>query len=221
MIANLGVVCDIRSNLAANGRPFRYPVCSLPVETEVKIAVVNLENVRRRLRYLRYRVHARRVFESNLVLDTPQHQLRSTGELLRLRRVGREAVLTFKGVSKPGRHKSREEIETGLSNADALEQILMRLGYVPAFRYEKYRTEYMRESEPGIITVDETPIGNYVELEGAPEWIDGTAVEIGFSPSDYITKSYATLYVEFCRKRGATPTNMVFSRRSAEKQSRT
>jgi hypothetical protein len=29
--------------------------------------------------------------------------------------------------------------------------------------------------EPGIITLDETPIGVFLELEGGKYWIDGTA----------------------------------------------
>lgn len=196
--------------------PFRYPD-GLPLETEIKLKVANLDAIRRRLRYLRYRVHARRIFESNVVFDTTDRQFQSHGELLRVRRAGHNATLTYKGPGKPGRHKSREELETSISDADVLEHVLTRLGCQKTFRYEKFRTEYARPDEPGILTVDETPIGNYVELEGAPDWIDDAARELGFSPSDYVTKSYGTLYLEYCRERGVAPANMLFSRRTGER----
>lgn len=93
-----------------------------------------------------------------------------------------------------------------------MDQILRRLGLNPAFRYEKYRTEYSRRGSSGTITVDETPIGDYIELEGAPKWIDATARKLGYSPSDYITSSYGALYLEHCHERGVQPSNMVFKR---------
>ena len=30
-------------------------------------------------------------------------------------------------------------------------------------------------NEPGVIELDETPAGDFLELEGPPEWIDATA----------------------------------------------
>jgi adenylate cyclase class 2 len=59
--------------------------------------------------------------------------------------------------------------------------------------------------------VDETPIGVYLELEGSPAWIDRTAFQLGFADKDYITASYARLYVEWCEARGVAPTNMLFA----------
>ncbi len=184
---------------------------AVAVETEIKIRVQSTAPMRRRLRRLGFEIHARRAFESNAVFDTPDRRLRRNGELIRVRRVSRDGVLTYKGAGKSGRHKSREEIETRLSDPGAVEQILQRLGLRQTFRYDKYRTEYSRPQKPGIVTVDETPIGNFMELEGTPAWIDRTARELGFSTAEYITKSYATLYSEYCRERGFTPSNMVFS----------
>jgi adenylate cyclase class 2 len=77
------------------------------------------------------------------------------------------------------------------------------------FRYEKFRTEYQSGQE-GTITVDETPIGLYLEIEGAPGWIDRIAGELGFSERQYITKSYGALYLDYCREREMTAANMVF-----------
>ncbi len=166
--------------------------------------------MRNRLRHLGFETHARRVFESNAIFDTADHRFRRGGELIRVRRVARDGVLTYKGVGKSGPHKSREEVESRLSDPAAVEEILKRLGLRQSFRYDKYRTEYSRRGKRGIVTVDETPIGNFMELEGAPAWIDRTARELGFSAADYITQSYASLYSEYCREKGIPASNMVF-----------
>jgi adenylate cyclase class 2 len=88
--------------------------------------------------------------------------------------------------------------------------IFERLGYRPVFRYEKYRTEYRLERGAGVATLDETPVGMYLELEGAPAWIDRMAQRMGFGEQDYVTDSYARLYLDWCRKMRVTPSNMVF-----------
>jgi adenylate cyclase, class 2 len=94
-----------------------------------------------------------------------------------------------------------------------MELILARLGHHPVFRYEKFREEYERPGQHGTITLDETPIGSFLELEGAPKWIDRTARQLGFSRADYITRSYGNLYLAYCREHGIIPSDMTFSLR--------
>lgn len=179
-------------------------------EVEIRLRVSNTTQARRALRRAGFRVRRRRVFESNVLFDTPEAALRRGGSLLRLRQAGREVLLTYKGPSEPGKHKMREELELELQEASVIEEILRRLGLEPAFRYEKYRTEYQRPGAPGIVTLDETPIGNFMELEGTPAWIDSTAGELGYRESDYITASYGRLYLEFAASRPDAPPEMVF-----------
>ena len=109
-----------------------------------------------------------------------------------------------------GRHKQREEIEVSVSDADATALILDRLGFHPVFVYEKFRAEYTKPGLPGIITVDETPIGNFLELEGPPTWIDHVAAALGYRESEYIKRSYGSLYIQHCQGTGTTPANMLF-----------
>ena len=58
--------------------------------------------------------------------------------------------------------------------------------------------------------LDETPIGNFLEIEGRPKWIDRTARVLGFSAGDYITTSYGSLYRIYCRENGVSRKDMVF-----------
>jgi adenylate cyclase class 2 len=178
-------------------------------ENEIKLAVADAAAVRGLLRRVGFRLARRRVFEANTVFDTPGLTLRRGSRLLRLRQAGRVITLTFKGRPLPGPHKNREELETTLSDAARFAAILARLGFHPVFRYEKYRTEFRMERGPGMAMLDETPIGLYLELEGPPAWIDRTARRMGFSRSDYITASYASLYLDWCKQQGLKPGDMV------------
>src|SRR4051794_27928055 len=179
-------------------------------ENEIKLKVADIKSAKRMLYSAGFRVHKRRVFEDNAVFDTPEKLLRGSDSLLRLREAGGKAVVTFKGKQTESKHKSREELETEVTDAAMTRRIFERLGFRQRFRYEKYRTEYKQHGKAGIATLDETPIGVYVELEGAPEWVDRTASRLGFSESDYITLSYGRLYLEYCKKKRCKPADMVW-----------
>ncbi len=178
-------------------------------EIEIKLAVPEAAATRRLLRRNGFRVVRRRVFEANLVFDTADRRLLARQHLLRLRQVGAECILTFKGAPAAGPHKSREELEITLSDPAAASVIFERLGFEPVFRYEKYRTEFAAADRQGLIMLDETPIGVWLELEGPPAWIDRTAAELGFHRRDYVTLSYGSLYRQFCEQHELTPGDMV------------
>jgi adenylate cyclase class 2 len=179
-------------------------------ETEIKLPLLDAETGELLLERAGFRVSRARVFESNLILDSSDGRLRSGGMLLRIRESGGNAILTFKGPSLPSRHKDREEIEIAVSNALDLSEVLARLGYGPAWRYDKFRTEFDRSGAAGHVCLDETPIGVFLELEGEPDWIDATAQELGFSERDYILDSYGGLYFAHCERSGTKAGDMVF-----------
>jgi adenylate cyclase, class 2 len=182
-----------------------------PVEREVKIPLSDPATAVATIAAAGFVLTRERVFEANMVYDTPEGSVRARGELLRLREAGGVCTLTWKGpASTAGGHKQRTEVETTVGDAQAFDTILRRLGYVPRFRYEKYRTEFGRPGEPGVVTLDETPVGWFAELEGDADWIDATAAALGFSPAHYVTSSYASVYVEHCRRTGQEPGWMVF-----------
>lgn len=161
---------------------------------------------------LGFRVSRRRVFESNVLFDDHKRSLRKHGKLLRVRWAGGRGLLTYKGPSEPGPYKKRWEAETHLPDSAVIQDILRHVGYHPVFRYEKFRTEYTGWGD-GKVLLDETPIGNFLELEGSPRWIDRTARRLAFTTRDYIKRSYGYLYLAFCRQRKLRPADMVFQSR--------
>ncbi len=184
-------------------------------EVEIKLRVRDAAHGRALIEAMGCRLIRERTFESNILFDTPDQMLRQRGQLLRLRDYGEDRVVTFKGKGLPGRHKVREEIEFMVSSGGNFQIILEKLGYIPNFRYEKYRTEYRAAEGVGQVLLDETPIGVLLELEGPPEWIDSTAARMGFKESDYITATYSALWVEDCLQRKVLPSDMVFNRENA------
>lgn len=187
-------------------------VAAKRVEVEIKLRVEDRAAVERKLRRLGFVLHTRER-EQDVVLDTTQGDLRQAGRLLRLRRHGRRWTLTFKGRAADGtRYKSRPETEVEIADGGRLLEILAALGYQPVFRYEKVRSNYRPREDGGraVASLDRTPIGNFLELEGPRRWIDRTARALGFAPRDYITRSYGFLYEQYCRERGRKPADMLF-----------
>ena len=181
-------------------------------EIEVKLRVGDLRQIRDKLEAGGFTVVHARAFESNEVFDTPDRKLRAERRLLRLREFDGSAIFTYKGTPETGRHKSREELETEVADAAALRLILDRMGYAVLFRYEKYRTIFQRAGDgQGLAVLDETPIGNWIELEGAPEWIDHWAAELGYTQAGYVTESYGALWLIYCKEKGIDAPNMVFA----------
>jgi len=188
-----------------------------PIETEIKLRVdsmgkAGVARARALLRKHGFTIIKPRVFEQNLILDYGRNTLRESNKLLRVRAAGKIFTCTFKGPELPSRHKRREELEFRVDDLECCLALFAALGFPISCRYEKYRTEFARGKEPGHVTIDETPIGVFMELEGPARWIDHTAKAFGFPRAAYITDSYRTLYEAWCRDRGIEPQDMRFSR---------
>ncbi len=173
-----------------------YSLVAMALETEIKFRVAGLAGLARRLETAGFRLVTPRAFESNVLYDTPDRQMRARTEILRIRNYNGRWTLTHKRLPAygPGEdtHKHRVETETDVADGSALAEVFLSLGLVAAFRYEKWRTEW--SDGEGHCMVDETPIGNYAELEGSSAWIDRTAARLGVAPSEYITLSYGRLF---------------------------
>jgi adenylate cyclase, class 2 len=180
-------------------------------EIEIKLRLPDkLGKIRNILRKQGFRIAKRRSLETNVLFDNLKHALGKSGKLIRIRRVVGHGLLTFKGPALKGKHKKREEIELDLADPDRLEVILDQIGFHPVFRYEKYRTEYALPASTGMVMLDETPIGNFLEIEGSASWIDRTSKLLGFKHADYLKASYGSLYRTYCREKGKRPKDMLF-----------
>jgi adenylate cyclase, class 2 len=177
-------------------------------EIEIKFGVNDLRELNRRLRAAKLRCITPRTHEMNTLYDLPGSPLRKRGDLLRLRKYGEEWILTHKAKGKVGRHKTRVETETKVSDGAKMEAILGALGFEPTFRYEKFRAEWA--DGKGHVVIDETPIGNFGEIEGPARWIDQTAKMLGISSSDYITDTYAGLFFAWKQRTRSPAKEMTF-----------
>ncbi len=189
------------------------------LETEIKLRLRPGEPIHHALRQLGFRVAVPRRFEDNFIFDFEDGRLTRAGLLLRLRRENGRCLLTLKGPPRPARrYKVRPEMEVEMSEETArrLRLMLRAAGLHEIFRYQKFRTTYAAASRRGgcseRIFWDETPIGDYVEIEGTRRGIDRIARRLRRKPADYITASYGKLYLEVCQRPGVRPGNMVFSR---------
>jgi adenylate cyclase class 2 len=185
----------------------------MPVETEIKFRIDDPAGLDQRLQSAGFRLQTPRNFESNVLYDTPDRQMRARTEILRIRSYAGRWVLTHKRLpdSGPGEdtHKHRIETETEISNGDALAQVFLSIGLVAAFRYEKWRTEW--EDGEGHCVVDETPIGNFAELEGSAAWIDKAARRLAIDPGQYITLSYGRLFDQWRQEHWSLAQDLTFA----------
>jgi len=180
----------------------------MPKEIEIKFRIEDLSALTRSLKQAGFKQLTRSTHEMNSLYDLPGQKLRKRGEMLRLRKYGETWVLTHKAKSKAGRHKVRVELETRIENGEQMDALLRALGFAPTFRYEKYRAEW--SDGTGHVVLDETPIGNFGEIEGLPRWIDRTARALGIGRGDYITQTYAPMFFAWKRRTHSKATEMTF-----------
>ncbi len=159
--------------MIGRARSAAYTRHSMPLETEIKFRVDDPDALGLRLDAAGFRLQTARSFESNVLYDTPDRRMRARTEILRIRNYAGCWTLTHKRLPTDGpgedRHKHRIETETAIADGNALADVFLSLGLVPAFRYEKWRTEWT--DGEGHCVVDETPIGR-LRRAGGPARVD-------------------------------------------------
>jgi predicted adenylyl cyclase CyaB len=181
----------------------------MPTETECKIAVADFKPIEARLEELRAEPHGE-FLQDDRFFDTPQERLLGADQGLRLRSVVRKDqegaatahILTYKGARQPGLLKQREEIEAGVSDPQAMVDVLDRLGFTLMLRLQKRRKRYKLGG--CWVELDTVPLlGRFVEVEGPDgEAIAQVAKGLGLDLSQSITDSYASLLMAQARKQG-------------------
>lgn len=168
------------------------------IEVKIPVSAGELDEVRVRLQERGFQVVQEPQAEENLLFDFPDGRLAERGCALRLRQVGVRAWLTFKGPQvRDSTLKIREERESPVGDPGEVVAILRGIGLQPVFSYEK--TREILEGQAGgdkiEACLDVTPLGCFVELEGAPEAIRKLAGSLGWSPERFVTESYVSLYL--------------------------
>lgn len=129
-------------------------------------------------------------FEENTIFRGPG--LATGQQVLRLRRVGARAILTYKErhLSDSAIKRQRED-ETGITDPEALLSILSALGYEPALVYEKRRTTWKLEGVE--VVIDELPFGLFAEIEGEEEMIVNAEGLLGLAAAEAEMSTYPEL----------------------------
>jgi adenylate cyclase class 2 len=206
-------------------------------EIELKFPIHDLARLQSRLPSLGFLLDTPRTFEQNTLYDTSARTLRESKQILRIRRYGSLWTVTHKrqscaspNIADPDRYKIRIETETQLEDGPALGAIFETLGYTSVFHYEKFRSEWsqitpsidgplfanaVHPAETALparchLVIDETPIGDYAELEGPPAWIDDTLAKLGVDPATCLTDSYGRLFLKWKDRTGSTAGNLTF-----------
>jgi len=135
--------------------------------------------------------------EVNTLYSSPGLDLE--GAVLRLRRIDKRAILTFKKrFISPSSVKRQLEEETEVEDGDAMERILDRLGFKPSLIYEKRRETWEYHSTE--IAIDELPFGWFLEIEGDEADIVAVEQAIGMDDSTAEEATYPALTRKFGKK---------------------
>lgn len=167
----------------------------MALETELKFCKPDFGRVRENLSRLGA-VFQFRTLERNLVLDDAGSSLRRKGMLLRLRQAGQRFVLTFKRPPERRCAEARvakvlEEIETRVTDFQAMQSILEALGYRPVFAYEKVREKWLLGH--AAICLDRLPFGRFVEIEAEEPEILRLAADLGLDAGCATAENYHEL----------------------------
>jgi adenylate cyclase class 2 len=175
-------------------------------EVEQKFPVADLAEIERRLAEIGAKIGAP-VEQVDLYFAHPVRDFGHTDEALRIRRVGEESFITYKGSKIDPTTKTRREIELPLADgAEAVRQwreLLEALGFRPVAEVAKRRrtAKIDWEGRQVEVALDEVaPLGSFVELEiGADEeevqsaknCLASLAAKLGLGPGE--RRSYLEL----------------------------
>ena len=144
-------------------------------------------------------------FEENTVYSG--EELNVSSWVLRLRRAGGKATLTYK-KRLPGASaiKQQREEETAVADAEAMEAILAALGFTPALVYEKRRQTWRLGNTE--VVIDVLPFGLFMEIEGRINHIRAVERKLGLKG---LRAEHAT-YPELTEKHGKTSDGLIEAR---------
>lgn len=186
------------------------------IEVEVKFAGVDFGPVQRMLRKWGARADPPRR-DADHYFNAPDRDFARTDEALRLRRIGRTNLITYKGPKLDLETKSRTEIEVPLAEGkDAAEEfarLITSLGYRPVAVVKKRRRIHHLKRHGFAVEVsldDVEDLGRFLELEvlttekklpAARALVQRLAAELGLTVSE--RRSYLELLLAGREEKGS------------------
>ncbi|QYO65782.1 class IV adenylate cyclase [Leptolyngbya sp. 7M] len=170
----------------------RLPV-KIETEKKYRLGAKRVEELTAKLSELGA-VFLKEVFEVNY-----QHRggdMDERGATLRLRKIGDFTVLTYKEkVKSESGAKHKLEYETNVSDVEAMEKIIERLGYRLTAVYEKRRKYWQLGSVE--VVLDELPFGLFMEIEGSIEEIEKAERLLGMREIEREPRGYPRLTIKY------------------------
>lgn len=115
---------------------------------------------------------------------------------LRVRKTASRITLTYKEkITTEGEFKQQIEFETDVTNAEATESIIEKLGYKLSVIYEKHRKAWHFNNVE--VTLDELPFGYYMEIEGEIDDILSVEKLLGADKFELEPRGYPRLSAKF------------------------
>jgi adenylate cyclase class 2 len=132
--------------------------------------------------------------------------------VLRLRKSDHKTTLTYKEkAGYEGDFKHQIEFETIVSDVDATEAIIEKLGYKLAVVYEKHRKAWLLGKVE--VVLDELPFGYFMEIEGEMDDIRKAEKLLGVKDLESEARGYPRLTLKY----GKLLKNGVYEARFAKK----
>jgi adenylate cyclase class 2 len=162
------------------------------VETEVKFFITDPVDLRSRLLAIGARSLGR-AMERNIRFEDQAQSLLRSKSLLRLRQ-DRRSTLTFKSLPADADpdFKQFNELEVEVSDFDAMQRMLISLGFRPAQTYEKWRETLVRDQTH--FCLDTLPFGVFLEIEGSKEAITHFSARLGLDWNRRILMNYLEIF---------------------------
>ncbi|HEY0006045.1 MAG TPA: class IV adenylate cyclase [Pyrinomonadaceae bacterium] len=170
----------------------------IEIEKKYRLNEAGRERVRERLRAVGAGFEGEE-FEENTIYRGGSLSLKNC--VLRLRRVGHQALLTYKErFPSSSSIKHQREEETHVENAETMAAILEALGYQPALVYEKRReTWHLAATE---VVLDQLPFGLFLEIEGEEKAILDVEQMLELSETEAETATYPQLTSQHGKRLG-------------------
>ena len=188
---------DVRQAGIATGSVALGKASMIEIEKKFRLTKRQRDAVLKRLPEVGANLHGEE-FEENTLYDGEALNINTC--VLRIRRVGRNATLTYKKrIPTSSSIKQRREEETSIADPEAMGAILEALGFTPSVVYEKRRQTWRLGNAE--IVIDVLPFGLFMEIEGRVNDIKAVERKLGLKglrvePATYpqLAKKHGKLY---------------------------